>query len=147
MRSLVLIGALTLAFGICSNAEAAMSTVPYLGPDTGAKSNVEPNRLTGSAKGGGTFSNPPVQFMPLNPYLSLAPMTPAPPRPERRSGPGFLNADPFDPNSIVNRFDRNLYANPYPYDPIYNPYGQGSSTYAPGGGANVPMGNGMPWGR
>jgi hypothetical protein len=88
-----------------------------------------------------------LQFIPLNPYLSLMPMAPAQPSPQKREGPGFLNLDPFDPNSDVNRVNRSLYANPYPYDPIYNPYGQGSSPYAPRGGANVPMGNGMPYGR
>ena len=146
MKSVLLIAALTLTLSVFSSAQGAMSTVPYLGPD-GGKSAAEPNRLTGSAKGRGSNGSPPVQFMPLNPYLSLAPMAPAAPVPQRRSGPGFLNLDPFDPSSDVNRLDRSFYANPYPYDPILNPYGQGSSPFAPGGGGNVPMGNGIPWGR
>jgi hypothetical protein len=76
--------------------------------------------------------------------MSLGPgLEPAPP-PERRSGPDFLNADPFDPNSVVNRAEREMYWNPYPYHPLYNPYGQGSSPHAPLGGGSVPMGNGIP---
>jgi hypothetical protein len=147
MKSVAFIPVIALALCAYSGSQAAMSTVPYLGPDTGAKSDIEPNRLTGSTKGRSRFSNPPASLAPLNPYLSLAPMAPAPAPVERREGPGFLNLDPFDPNSDVNRLNRSLYANPYPYDPIYNPYGQGSSPYAPRGGQDVPMGNGMPWGR
>jgi hypothetical protein len=149
MKLLVATAVVTLVLSGISGAEAAMSTVPYLGPNDGARSDSEPNRLTGSTKGRSRSGNgsPPVQFMPLNPYLSLMPMAPAQQPEPRREGPGFLNLDPFDPNSDVNRLNRSLYANPYPYDPIYNPYGQGSSPYAPGGGQNVPMGNGMPWGR
>jgi hypothetical protein len=147
MKSVLSLPALMVALCVCSSVQAAMSPVPYLGPTESTKSGAEPNRLTGSTKGRGSNSSPPVQFAPLNPYLSLMPMMPAPAPVERRSRPGFLNTDPFDPNSDVNRYDRSKYANPYPYDPIYNPYGQGSSTYAPGGGANVPMGNGIPWGR
>ena len=144
MRLGVLSVAIALAAG-ASAANAAMSTVPNLGPGPAPESAAEPNRLTTSPKsrkvddGGSTLA--------ISPYLSLGPAeVPAPP-PERRSGPKFLNADPFDPNSLVNRMERSFYANPYPYDPIYNPYGQGSSPYAPRGGANVPMGNGIPYRR
>ena len=59
----------------------------------------------------------------------------------------FLNIDPFDPNSIQNNFDRGRYANPFQYDPLYNPYGQGSSPYAPRGAGRVSPGRGMPYGR
>lgn len=59
----------------------------------------------------------------------------------------FLNIDPFDPNSVQNNFDRGQFANPFQYDPIYNPFGQGASPYAPGGGARVQPGRGMPYGR
>jgi hypothetical protein len=147
MKFAIWIAAVAVPLGVISGADAAMTTVPYLGPNDGAKSDVEPNRLTGSAKGRSSTGSPPLQFMPLNPYLSLMPMAPAEPPPQKREGPGFLNLDPFDPNSDVNRVNRSLYANPYPYDPIHNPYGQGSSPYAPRGGSNVPMGNGMPYGR
>jgi hypothetical protein len=137
---------LAVALALCgfSAAQAAMSTTPYLGPNP----STEPNRLTGSARDRARGANPSLQFIPSSPYMSLAPSD-LQTRPERRqrSGPGFLNADPFDPNSIVNRYDRSLYANPYPYDPVYNPYGQGDSSYAPRGGSDVPMGNGIPWGR
>ena len=77
----------------------------------------------------------------------MMPYAAPPPRVRQQRGPGFLNADPFDPNSVVNSFDRSMYANPYPYDPIYNPYGQAPSNYAPRGGYSVPMGNGIPYGR
>ena len=148
MKPQVLIPAFVVALCAYSAAHAAMSTVPYLGPNPGAKSAAEPNRLTGSdprrPNNSGLKITP---LVPLNPYLSLAPMNTTPRRAQERSGPGFLNADPFDPNSVVNSFERNIYANPYPYDPIYNPYGQGSSPYAPGGGPAVPMGNGVPYRR
>jgi hypothetical protein len=138
---------LAVALALCgfSAAQAAMSTAPYLGPNPGS---AEPNRLTGSGSDRTRGANPSLQFIPSSPYLSLAPSD-LQTRPEKRqrSGPGFLNADPFDPNSVVNRYDRSLYANPYPYDPVYNPYGQGDSGYAPRGGSDVPMGNGIPWGR
>jgi hypothetical protein len=119
-------------------AAGAMTTVPYSGT---AKL---PPGLNGSAP------NPFAGDGVNNPYGSESPF--APPRSigrysgQDRSGQGFLNADPFDPNSVVNRYDRNRYANPYPYDPVYNPYGQGPSRYSPTG-PNVPMGQGMPYGR
>ena len=136
--------ALVLLFATCvSVAHAAMSTAPYLGPSP--RTDAEPNRLTSNPRAKDV--DPYAASNGFNPYYSLVPMAPAQQPAQRRSGPGFLNADPFDPNSIVNRYDRERYANPYPYDPIYNPYGQGSSFLAPRGGADVPMGNGIPWGR
>ena len=144
MKPFVLIPAFALALCAFSSAQAAMSTVPYLGPNPSAQSDSEPNRLTGSNRGNNNWGS---RLDPLDPYLSLAP-GPLPSTPEKRdTGPGFLNADPFDPNSVVNSYERSLYANPYPYDPNYNPYGQGASPYAPRGGATVPMGNGIPYRR
>src|SRR5262245_14944981 len=144
MKSVGLIPAFVLAVCALSTTAAAMQTVPYPGT-TGVP---EPNRLTGSnpgkANNWGVRVNP---VDPVNPYLSLVPSDLPPPLAEERRGPGFLNVDPFDPNSVVNSYERSLYANPFPYDPIYNPYGQGASPYAPRGGANVPMGNGMRYGR
>jgi hypothetical protein len=149
MKPFVLIPAVALALYAFSSAHAAMSTVPYLGPNPGAQSNTEPNRLSGSNRGNNDWGNNNwgSRLSPLDPYLSLVP-GPLPSTPEKRdTGPGFLNADPFDPNSVVNSYERSLYANPYPYDPNYNPYGQGASPYAPRGGATVPMGNGVPYRR
>jgi hypothetical protein len=135
--------AVVLLLACASSAHAAMTTMPYLGPS--APADAEPNRLTNNPRARDV--DPYAPGNSFNPYYSLVPMAPAQQPQRRRSGPGFLNADPFDPNSIVNRYDRDRYANPYPYDPIFNPYGQGSSLYAPGGGPNVPMGNGIPWSR
>jgi hypothetical protein len=138
---------LTLSVGFAAH---AMQTVPYIGPGSGSQFNVEPNRLTTSKPGQGNNwgnNNWGSRIDPLAPGLSLAPSDLQPPPERRDPGPGFLNADPFDPNSVVNRYERSLYANPYPYDPIYNPYGQGASNYAPHGGWDVPMGNGIRYGR
>jgi hypothetical protein len=144
MKVYVLVPAFALALWAGSSAHGAMSTVPYLGPNPGAQSDSEPNRLTGSSP---RRTNNWGAGAGLNPYMSLAPSDlPAPPE-KKDQGPGFLNADPFDPNSVVNSYDRSLYANPFPYDPVYNPYGQGASPYAPRGGADVPMGNGIPYRR
>ena len=49
----------------------------------------------------------------------------------RRSSSRSLNIDPFDPNSVMNNYDRYRYANPFPFDPVYNPFGQSPSPYAP----------------
>ena len=146
MKLRVLIPSAALALCAFSASHAAMSTVPNLGPRPGAQSDTEPNRLTGSNPGKRTNNWGP-NIGPLNPYLSLAPSDLQAPPEKKDRGPGFLNADPFDPNSLVNSYERSLYANPYPYDPVYNPYGQGASPYAPGGGGNVPMGNGIPYRR
>ena len=59
---------------------------------------------------------------------------------------GFLNVDPFDPNSVMNNFDRYRFSNPYPYDPTYNPYGMGQSMSAPMAPYVMP-GQGIPYGR
>lgn len=143
MKPVVLAPALAFALYAVS-AHGAMTIVPYVG-QPGARSESEANRLTGSKpvkpENWGSRVNP------LLPHLSLAPSDLQAPPPQREQGPGFLNADPFDPNSVVNSYERSLYANPYPYDPVYNPYGQGSSMYAPRGGASVPMGNGIRPGR
>ncbi len=145
MKPVLLIPALSVALCV-GFAAHAMQSVPYLGPNTGAQFNVEPNRLTKSRPGEG--SNWGSRIDPLTPpALSLAPSDLQPPPERRDTGPGFLNADPFDPNSVVNRYERSLWANPYPYDPVYNPYGQGPSNYAPHGGGDVPMGNGIRYGR
>jgi hypothetical protein len=144
MKLQVLVPAFALALYALSPSHAAMSTVPYLGPNPGAQSDAEPNRLTGSTPRRNNFGQ---SLSPFNPYLSLAPSDLQPPPEKKEKGPGFLNADPFDPNSVVNSYERSLYANPYPYDPVYNPYGQGSSPYSPRGGADVPMGNGIPYRR
>lgn len=143
MKTGLAIPAFALAMAL-SSAAFAIETVPYTGPYPGPSTFApEPNRLTNSPQGrNGNTNN-----SSLYPYLGLMPYAaPAPVQQERR-GPGFLNADPFDPNSVVNSADRNMYANPYPYDPYYNPYGQAPSNYAPRGGGNVPMGNGIPYGR
>jgi hypothetical protein len=126
-----------------------MSPVPFVGANPGAQSDSEPNRLTGSDRGNNNWGNNNwgSRLNPLDPYLSLAPGPLQSPPETRERGPGFLNADPFDPNSVVNSYERSLYANPYPYDPIYNPYGQAPSPLAPRGGASVPMGNGIPYRR
>jgi hypothetical protein len=141
MKPLVLAPAFAFAVYAFS-AHAAMTIVPYVGPP-GVKYDSEPNRLTGSrsVKPDSWGS----RIDPLLPHLAPSDLQAQPPQRER--GPGFLNADPFDPNSVVNSYERSLYANPYPYDPVYNPYGQGASNYAPRGGANVPMGNGIRPGR
>ena len=144
MKTGLAVPALGLALCVCSSTASAIETVPFNGgPYLGSTLAPEPNRLTTSPQGrNGSTNN-----SSLYPYLGLMPYaTPAPVQQERR-GPGFLNADPFDPNSVVNSADRNMYANPYPYDPYYNPYGQAPSNYAPRGGGNVPMGNGIPYGR
>ena len=143
MKPVVLISALALALSFAAAANA-MQTVPFPGPNSGAQSSPEPNRLTGSNPGRPSWGS---RISPLEPYMSLAPSDLQPPPERRDTRPGFLNADPFDPNSVVNSYERSLYANPYPYDPVYNPYGQGPSNYAPHGGWDVPMGNGIPYGR
>jgi len=141
MKPFVLVPVLAVA--LCAGFAAnAMQSTPYLGLGSGAQSNTEPNRLTKSKPGDDRNNNWGSRISPLAPYMGLSPSDMQRP-PERNTGPGFLNADPFDPNSVVNRYDRSLYANPFPYDPVYNPYGQGSSTYAPHGGWDVPMGNGI----
>ena len=147
MKLQVLVPAFALALCAFPAAQAAMSTVPNLGPTPGAQSDTEPNRLTGTNPGRRTNNYWAPNVSPLSPYLSLAPSDLQPPPEKKNEGPGFLNADPFDPNSVVNSYERSLYANPLPYDPVYNPYGQGSSPYAPRGGASVPMGNGIPYRR
>ena len=149
MKPQVLIPAVALALCVFSSAHAAMSTVPYLGPNPGPQSDSEPNRLSGSNRGNNNWGNNNwgSRLSPLDPYLSLVPGPLPSTREKGDTGPGFLNADPFDPNSVVNSYERSLYANPYPYDPNYNPYGQGASPYAPRGGASVPMGNGSPYRR
>jgi hypothetical protein len=144
MKLVVLVPVLAVA--LCAGfAAQAMQTTPYLGPNPGPQSNTEPNRLSKSKPGEGNEWGS--RISPFVPSLSLAPSDMRPPPEKRDTGPGFLNADPFDPNSVVNRYDRSLYANPFPYDPVYNPYGQGASPYAPHGGWDVPMGNGIRHGR
>jgi len=145
MKSAMLIPAFALALCAVSSAAAAMATVPY--PGTTTTLAPEPNRMTTNPQARDGADNPYAFQVPLYPSLGMMPYAMPPERPRERQGPGFLNADPFDPNSVVNSHDRYLYANPYPYDPYYNPYGQAPSTYAPRGGANVPMGNGIPYGR
>ena len=143
MKPVVLVPVLAVA--LCAGfAAQAMQTVPF--PGSSSPSASEPNRLSKSRPSEGNNwgdNNWGSRISPLNPFLSLAPSDMQPPPEKRDEGPGFLNADPFDPNSVVNRYDRSLYANPFPYDPVYNPYGQGASPYAPRGGWDVPMGNGM----
>ena len=142
MKPLVLVPALAIA--LCAvSAAYSMQTVPYLGPNPGQAA-PEPNRLTGSNPGKNSWGS---RVSPLSPYMMLSPQDLQPPPEKQDTGPGFLNADPFDPNSVVNRYDRSLYANPFPYDPVYNPYGQGASAYAPHGGGDVPMGSGIRYGR
>ena len=147
MKSNVLIPAFALALCAFSGAAAAMATVPYTGGPASSTFAPEPNRLT-TNPGARDTGNDLYNFQaPLYPGLGMMPYAAQPQRTREWQGPGFLNADPFDPNSVVNSADRNLYANPYPYDPVYNPYGQAPSPYAPRGGASVPMGNGIPYGR
>jgi len=145
MKTSLAIPAFALALSVFSSESFAIEIVPYTGPDPGLSTFApEPNRLTNGPTNGRNSGN----NSSLYPYLGLMPYAAAPPPVQQeRRGPGFLNADPFDPNSIVNSADRNRYANPYPYDPNYNPYGQAPSNYAPRGGASVPMGNGIPYGR
>jgi hypothetical protein len=145
MKPVLLIPVLSIVLCV-GFAAHAMQTVPYLGPNNGSQFNVEPNRLTKS-KPGESSNNWGSRIDPFAPSLSLVPGDLQPPAERRDTGPGFLNADPFDPNSVVNRYERSLYANPYPYDPLYNPYGQAPSNYAPRGGSDVPMGNGIRYGR
>src|SRR5215510_10259265 len=103
MKLQVLIPAAVLVLSAFSSAHA-MSPVPYLGPNPSAQSDSEPNRLTGS----NPRRNPGGPGAGFNPYLSLAPNDLQPPPDKNERGPGFLNADPFDPNSVVNSFDRSL---------------------------------------
>ena len=153
MKPMALIPALAVTLCAFSTAASAMSTAPYVGSYPGASApgsltGSEPNRLSPTMPNGindDAFINGRSVYP--NPYLSLGPNDLQAPRIRQRSGPGFLNVDPFDPNSTVNSYDRNLYANPFPYDPIYNPFGQGGSQYSPGGGPTVPMGNGIRYGR
>ena len=142
MKTALAIPAFALGLALASPA-FALEVVPNRGLTTDPSTLVEPNRLTNTSKGPTIRGNTGSRF---NSY-GMMPMAPPPPVQEERRGPGFLNADPFDPNSVVNRLDRSLYANPYPYDPVYNPYGQAPSSYAPRGGGSVPMGNGIPYGR
>ena len=146
MKTAVLIPTFALALSAFSSAAVAMQTVPYTGTPGTSTFVPESNRLTTNPRAGDSNDNP-FTFQPLYPSLGVMPYAAPPPRTREQRGPGFLNADPFDPNSVVNSADRNRYANPYPYDPVYNPYGQAPSNYAPRGGANVPMGNGIPYGR
>jgi hypothetical protein len=143
MKAGLAIPAFVLALCTLASAASAVESVPFNGPYPGSTQAPEPNRLTTSprARDGNTNNSS------LYPYLGMMPYAAPPPVRRERTGPGFLNADPFDPNSVVNSYERNLYANPYPYDPTYNPYGQAPSAYAPRGGAGVPMGNGIPYGR
>lgn len=142
MKAGIAITAFALGLALTSSA-LALEVSPYRGLTTDPSTLVEPNRLTNSPNGRTVYGNPSSRFNSYN----MVPMAPPPPVQEERRGPGFLNADPFDPNSVVNRLDRSMYANPYPYDPYYNPYGQAPSSYAPRGGGTVPMGNGIPYGR
>ncbi len=144
MKAGLTIPAFALALCAFSSTASAIETVPFTGgPYSGSTLAPEPNRLTTSPQG----RNGDTDYSSLYPYLGLMPYAAPAPVQQQRRGPGFLNADPFDPNSVVNSFDRNMYANPYPYDPYYNPYGQAPSNYAPRGGGSVPMGNGIPYGR
>lgn len=53
---------------------------------------------------------------------------------------GNVNANPYDPNSIANSYDR--YGSPYSPDSVNNPYGQYGSPYSPQS-PNNPYGTGM----
>jgi hypothetical protein len=134
MKPVVLFAASALALCAFCTAAAAMSTVPYSGQYLGTKRAPELNGSVRDPNG------------PDRAYGVTDPNNGPPAYAKRRSNPGFLNIDPFDPNSIVNSFDRNRYANPYPYDPIYNPYGQSGSPYAPTA-PNIRPGQGIPYGR
>lgn len=147
VKPTVLIAASVVALTALGSAASAMSTVPYTGPTSS-----NPYAPSNPTSAYGIMRTPDMDAVG-NPYGSnAAPLTnggpglEGPPRYGQRRG-GFLNIDPFDPNSVMNHYDRDTYANPYPYDPIYNPYGQSGSPLAPGGGARVPMGNGIPYGR
>ncbi len=136
MKPVALIPAAALALCAFCSAAAAMSTVPFPGAKTAPQ-------LNGSLRNPDSVNNPYAYRNPFDPYLA-GPNTGASPYAPNRSDQEFLNADPFDPNSVVNSFDRQRYANPYRYDPIYNPYGQAPSPYAPNA-PNVPMGQGIPY--
>lgn len=137
MKPVDLIPAVVVALCALCTAAEAMSTVPY----SGSKLPPQPNGLVRDPNAAENGLNPYVPGTSLAPYGAMGRK-----RGRDRSAQEFLNADPFDPNSVVNSFDRQLYANPYPYDPIYNPYGQSGSPYAPFA-PNIPMGQGMPYRR
>jgi len=134
MRPIVLVPASALALcAFCATA-GAMSTAPY----PGTQFTPERNGLVRNPNGPGSVNNPSAYGGPVSPYRGTSPNGGPHPNIQNRSGQGFLNIDPFDPNSVANSYDRRRYANPYPYDPIYNPYGQSG---------NVPFGQGIPYGR
>src|SRR5215471_16847783 len=144
MKQVVLIPAAALALCAFCTAAVAMSTVPYRpqGQYLGPRTTPELNGSVRNPNDPDSVNNPRDY---RSPYY-FGPNTGRPPNGQNRPDPGFLNIDPFDPNSVVNSFDRQRYANPYPYDPLYNPYGQGRSPYAPDA-PNVPMGQGIPYAR
>jgi len=141
MKSFALVAAAASALCAFCSAAGAMSSVPFPGQNLGPKTTPQ---LNGSVHND-SVNNPYAYRNPFDPYLA-GPNTGASPFARDRSDPEFLNVDPFDPNSLVNSVDRARYANPYPYDPIYNPYGQAPSPYAPNA-PNVPMGQGAPYRR
>jgi len=143
MKLAALISAAAFAWFASSAVADAMSTIPYSG---GGKSLPGFNGVVRPDDPGSAVDPyaPPTPFSPPR----AADRNARSPYARGRSADDFLNADPFDPNSVVNSFDRQRYANPYPYDPVYNPYGQGPSRYAPMG-PNAPIGQreGIPFGR
>ena len=78
-----------------------MQTTPYLGPNPGGQSEPEPNRSHQEQAGRGQRMG--LADQPARARSWRCPPSDMQPPPERRdTGPGFLNADPFDPNSVVN---------------------------------------------
>jgi hypothetical protein len=143
MKAIALFSAYTVALCVFCTAAGAMSTVPYSGQRPGT--NLAPP-LNSLDRREPVFPdngiNPETRWGAFSPYGATRPTGRRPPR----ATDGFLNIDPFDPNSVVNSYDRNRYANPYRYDPIYNPYGQSGSPYAPTA-PNIIPGQGIPYGR
>jgi hypothetical protein len=136
------------AFALCISCGAAFAMATVTMPKSG-----DAARGANLAPGADYLLRDPASPESVkNPYTGKGftrygmPMTDGVEDRDRNGKGGFLNADPFDPNSVVNSYDRYRYANPYPFDPVYNPYGQGSSPSAPMA-PYVQPGHGIPYGR
>lgn len=143
MKPVARIAASAFMFCAYCSAAAAMSTVPNNGQYPGVRIAPGANSLVRDPNNPDNVTNP---------YASRGFYTfggntgdGVTQRGPDRTG-GFINNDPFDPNSVMNNYDRYRYANPYPFDPVYNPYGQGSSPSAPLAPYIIP-GQGVPYGR
>ena len=127
MKRFVSLAASVLALSVLATGADSMSTIPYSGQSLGSglAPGFDPRGSVPDRKSKARTANPYAYGSPFsrsgNSYSNGAPYS------QFERGRRNLGNSPLDPNWAVNSFDRRRYANPYPYDPIYNPYGRGLS--------------------